>query len=444
MPACLSKGTNIMPHSTRRKSLAVALLIPLAAVAQTKGPQQVVRPPIAQAWIDVATFAGMGGMGTGMSGNPMGAFGGMMGGGRNEGNRFGNTQMGSAGQWVDVTLRTSRNPDLQDATQAVPAGSKLAPMLNLLSPKEQKAPPADDETPTPPENFERPKGRIYLYWGCSETLRPGQPRVLDMATAAPMEYGSIFQSRHATQRGTHAARGRPLWPNPNDTRMVPDGASLVGEHAFAGQGVPDNFRFAIPAAQDIMPPFELNQRNADGATLIDWKTMPTARAYFLAAMGSRGRDEIVFWSSSELPEAGMGLNDYQTNSAVDRWLKEKVLLAPGETHCAVPKGAFSGEGAILRAIAYGSELNLAYPPRPADPKKPWEPEWAAKIRVKSVTSAMLGMNMDSTTGRRGRRDVTREAPREEESREEARKEAPRKEEQQTIKPVDVLRGIFGR
>jgi hypothetical protein len=352
--------------------------------------------------------------------------------------------MGSAGQWLDVTLRTSRNPDLQEATQAVPAGSKLAPLLNLLSPKEQKAPPPDDDTPTQPEHYERPKGKIYLYWGCSETVRAGQPRVLDMATAAPTDYAAIFQSRHATQRGTHVARGRPLWPNPNDTRMVPDGASLVGEHAFAGQGVPDSFRFAVPAAQDIMPPFELVQRNADGATLIDWKAMPTARAYFLAAMGSRGRDEMVFWSSSELPEAGMSLIDYQTNSAVDRWLNEKVLLAPSETHCAVPKGAFSSEGAMLRAIAYGSELNLAHPPRPVDQKKPWEPEWAAKVRVKSVATAMLGMNMDGATGRRSRRDTPREAQPNEASRDEARKEEPKKEEQTIIKPVDVLRGIFGR
>ena len=46
---------------------------------------------------------------------------------------------------------------------------------------------------------------------------------------------------------------------------------------------------------------------------------------------------------------------------------------------------------MLRMIAYGTELNLAYPPRPTDPKVAWEPDWALKVRVKSVTSAMLGM-----------------------------------------------------
>jgi hypothetical protein len=88
----------------------------------------------------------------------------------------------------------------------------------------------------------------------------------------------------------------------------------------------------------------------------------------------------------------MGLVDYQTNKTVDQWLKDKVLLAPATTRCDIPKGIFGeGEGGMLRMIAYGTEINLAHPPRPTDPKLAWEPEWALKVRVKSVASSMLGM-----------------------------------------------------
>ena len=83
---------------------------------------------------------------------------------------------------------------------------------------------------------------------------------------------------------------------------------------------------------------------------------------------------MVIWTSSELPDTGFGLTDYQTNAAVDRWLREKVLLAPTTTQCTVPKGVFPGEGAMLRVIAYGNELNLVHPPRPADPKAAWAPD----------------------------------------------------------------------
>jgi len=98
---------------------------------------------------------------------------------------------------------------------------------------------------------------------------------------------------------------------------------------------------------------------------------------------------MVIWTSSELPDSGMGLFDYQTNAAVDKWLNEKVLLPPTTTKCAIPKEA-AAQG-MLRAIAYGTELNMAYPPRPSDPKIAWEPEWNVKLRVKSMTTTMIGM-----------------------------------------------------
>jgi hypothetical protein len=269
-----------------------------------------------------------------------------------------------------------------------------------------------------------------------------------MATAKPDEFGKFFVSRRATQRGAHSAAGRPLWPNEPDSRMVPANASLVGEHAFSGQGVPEGFRFTIPAQQDLMPEIALRQTNVGGATQLEWAALPTARAYFVAAMGAKGGMggggsdvEMVFWTSSEVPELGSGLVDYQTNPAVDRWLGEKVLLAPTVTRCAVPKGIFGeSSGAMLRMIAYGSELNLAHPPRPADPKVPWEPQWAVKVRVKSVTSAMLGMDMGEMQRGAGSRGAAAPAP---------RPDAPppaaeTKPEEKLPDPINVLKGIFGR
>jgi hypothetical protein len=424
--------------------VVAGLALATAAAAQTKGPQQVVKPPVAQAWIDVATFAGMGmPMGGGAAG-PMGMLGSMLGGGAGAKNTFGMTQAASAGRWVDVTLYTSRNPSLAEALQSVPQGTQLAPTLKLMSPLEEKGKPVrpDDDTPIVRE-YERPKGKMLLYWGCGETVRPGQPRVVDFATAAPADFQKFFIARSATQRGAHSAVGRPHWPSRDDTRMVPANASLVGEHGFTGQGVPEGFRFAIPAAQDIMPAIELAQRDAGGATVLEWKALPTARAYFVAAMGakegSRGGDgaEIVFWTSSEEPDTGSGLVDYQTNAAVDRWLREKVLLAPSATTCTVPKGIF-GQGALLRMIAYGTELNVVHPPRPADPKIAWEPQWAAKVRVKSVASAMLGMDMGSMMRGGGKEEAPPAA-------EAAKKDdKPPSAVDEALDAAKRLRGLFGR
>ena len=403
---------------------SILLAIPPTVFAQSAAP------PEAQAWIDIATFSGMGMPMGGMGGNPMSALGGMFGGKAGLGsNSFGNTRSMSAGRWVDVTVRSRANPNLEEAQQAIPEGF-MSPALELKTPKNAPPPPRDEED-VRHEEPEKPKGRMLLYWGCGPEIRPGQPKILDMATAGPGDFAKFFVGRSATQRGAHLAAGRPVWPNPDDSRMVPASASLQGEHAFSGKGIPDGFRFKIPAAQDLMPPLTLDQAESNGATDLSWNAIATARAYFVSAMGSNGKEDMVMWTSSELADTGFGLMDYQTNAAVDRWLKEKVLLASNTTRCTVPKGIFGEHGGMLRLIAYGDELNLAHPPRPKDAKAKWQPVWAVKLRVKAVTSGMLGM---AAQGRAG--DSSRERNKAQEQESSGVPKMPQ--------PMELLKGIFGR
>jgi hypothetical protein len=406
---------------------AVAAMVLLAGSAGAQQPQQQVSPPKAQAWIDVATFSGLG-MPAGMGGpggpNPMAMLGSLLGGGAAK-NSFGQTKSGSPGRWVDVTLRGTGA--LAEATLAAPAGF-ITPALKLQAPQAAPAPVPDnepDDKVVEPE-VRKPEGRLLMYWGCGAQVRSGQPRVLDFATLSPADLQRFFVTRGATGRGAHATPGRPLWPSQADTRMVPAQASLAGEHQFVGAGI-DNFRFQIPPAQDLMPALEMKQQEAGGSTQVSWNAIGAARAYFVAAMGAGSGDkEMVIWTSSEVPDTGFGLFDYQGNAAIDRWLREKVLLAPATTSCAVPAGIFGG-GAMLRLIAYGSELNLAHPPRPTDPKLRWDPDWAVKLRVKSMAQGMLGMQMAEMPAAAGG-DRAADAPPEEK------------------KPgaLQILRGILGR
>jgi len=413
----------------RLTAIIGAALVLTAASGQAAAQTANVKPPQAQAWIDVATFSGMGMPMGGMAGGggPLSALGGLFGGGAGgEKNTFGHTQEMGAGRWVDVTLFTRNNPSLSEAQQAVPAGF-MSPALKLQAPQNVKPPPPEDEEKVVEHTYDKPKGRLLLYWGCGATVRAGQPKVLDMASASAADLAKFFVSRRATQRGTHSSAGRPVWPSLADARMVSANASLVGEHAFSGAGVPEGFRFQIPAAQDLMPALQVQQTDQGGATELAWVGLPTARGYFAAGMGAARQDETVIWSSSEVPETGFGLIDYQTNSAVDRWVREKVLLSTGTTQCTVPKGVFAGQGAMLRVIAYGNELNLAQPPRPADPKAAWEPVWAAKVRVKSVASVMLGMPSMGETPTAGSEPSPQPQP-----------------EEKKLKPLDLLKGILGK
>ena len=166
-----------------------------------------------------------------------------------------------------------------------------------------------------------------------------------------------------------------------------------------------------------------------------WQPVANARGYFLTAMGVKGETDMIMWSSSEQPDPGWGLMDYLVPSRVDKLIEEKVVLPTSTTRCAIPQGIYAGaEGAMVRMIAYGPELNLVHPQRPADPKAPWNPEWAARVRVKSTGMTILGMGDEEDKPRRGRSNRN--------MREESAQE--RDEPSQMPGAGNVLRGIFGR
>lgn len=442
-------------ESSRNRSLMIAVCATCAAfntlpsIAQSKGPQQVVKPPVALAYVDVATASSDMPGGNmmdvvaqgGVSGGLFGALGGLVrgaaGGVTGGGNTFGQTRnMGfGSGRYVDVSVFTQKNRSLAEATQNIPAAMNLGQSLKLVAVVPDKPlpqGPVEDKEYEP--SYEKPRGKISMYWGCSDTIRPGQPRTLDAATARIEDFGKFFVTRGSTTKGARAEPGHPSWPNKQDDRQVPDSASLVGQHAVLGNGMPESFKFALSAAQDLMPPIQLTQGKNETGVDLEWQAVPHVRGYFIAVMGGRsdGADsgEAIFWTSSELPETGLGLLDYQSNSNIDKWISEKVVLPATATRCAVPKGIFSeGAGGMLRMIAYGSDAYFAYPARPADPRIAWEPEWQTKVRVKSTYFSVLGgMGGGEGKGRTGRG------------------QEPKAEKREETKPnaVELFKGLFGR
>ena len=343
----------------------------------------------------------------------MGMFGGFFGGTKNAG--------GAPGKWLDTALHTRNKPSGTLGSHAIPPALNMGSALPLI-PVQVERGRSEGEA-----DMERPKGRLLFYWGCSETVRPGQPRVLDFARAAPDEYSKFMIGRFAPDRGAKAVAGRSVWPNEQDRKRVPANASLNGDHAVSGDGVPAGLRFAVGAGHASTPKSSLSgQGDPKRPINVGWADVNNARAYFLTAMGGKGEQEMIIWSSSEQPDPGWGLMDYLPPAQIERLLKEKVILPTSTQRCAIPAGIFAGvEGAMVRMIAYGPELNLAHPPRPANPKAPWNPEWAVRVRVKSTGMTMLG-----DEGGRGSSRA---------------QSGQQKEESEGLpSPGNLLRGIFGR
>ncbi len=418
--------------------LAASLcLLGLAASAQTD------KAPKTQLWIDLSTgsMAGMPELDMPMGGGLMG----MVGGGRP--GMGSNTHYGMARTMgimpprvIDIALHNSLRPGVE-ARQAIPPGMRMGESLPLLPPKAQ--PTAPSEPGELPQEYEqqKPKGRILVYWGCGSEVRAGQPRVIDLARAKPTDFAVAFAGRAVPDQGARVGPSHALYPNERNQVQLARDSSLVGEHQVIGEGVPASMRFTLGSAQDLMPAIDLRTtgkpQDSMGTT---WQPVRNARAYYLHAMSQNG-DDMVMWSSAETPDTGMGLFDYLPNATIDRWLKERVLLPAEATQCAIPRGIFAaGAGResapMLRMMAYGGESHIVHPPRPADPKAPWAPEWAVRVRVKAHTMAMLGEEQGGSAMRgAGSSDLPEPA-----EREEGRAAQPAN----TVSPINLLRGILGR
>ena len=248
---------------------------------------------------------------------------------------------------------------------------------------------------------------MLIYWGCGEIIGKGQPKVIDTAKMNSVEFGKVFSGRTPThQIPPYAHKGWIYgeWPNNEDKTDIPKDSSLIGGHLVRGNYVPD-IRFSLDRKRDFMAPVKFSpiQVAQNSAMKVEWQSIPTAIGYFASAMGyDQKSGDSIFWSSSEVPEMGFALQNFLTTADVSRFIKEKVVMDPSRTTCTVPPVFREVQGAMLQFVAYGEEFNLVYPPRPKDPKQPWDPQWSVKVRLKSTGMTTLMANEDDGSGRSGK------------------------------------------
>lgn len=410
-----------MSRSLLLTSAALAIL----ALASPAGAQKATGPT-ALYWMDAETTAGLGGMGGGAGGRPgMGAMmGAMMGGGfnPNQANKSLLLELGSQQKPAGGAAEADHlPPSTLGAGRALPLTYKANP------------------SPTGTTPFERPKGRMLIYWGCGERAGANQPAVIDFAKlgrGAPMpQIGTVNIGRdRSPSAGGWATYGN--WPNERTRTTVPPTGRLAGMHTVSSNYAPE-ISFTLTANQDFMAPlqFKANGKTAAGGTLLTWRSVPRATGYGAVAIGSQGRDDtVIVWSSSKSQLAGMTLMDYISPTEARRLIGQGVVMPPETTSCAVPAEVTQalGEGGIVQMIAYGDEANFSYPPKPSDPKQPWKLEWSAKVRYKSTAMQMLGMDMAEMMGGadEGYEDGDRRRP-------------PQRGQQQPNRGRDIMRGLGG-
>lgn len=397
----------------RFKGRAAVAAVVAGALAAPAAAQQ--SGPVAVYWVSASTTTGMAGMmGMGAPGGPragggkrpgLGAMmGAALGGGAIPG--FGGGGRGGRGggapQYthnLELQLGSTQKPAGEpSAEHFVPAGLQVGPSLPLVTPR--VAPPEPSETYQPPQmNGQRPQGKIKIYWGCGEHAA-GPPIAIDFATLGQGKMPNIPMITANPGRPPSAGRYATYgdWPNERSRATVPPQGSLVGVHTVSGDYSPP-INFTLGPDHDFMAPLNITSQNptAGGGTRITWNPVGGATGYFAWMMGGgaggRGDDvQAVMWSSSMTPAFMGAVMDYLPPSEVRRLIASRVVLPPSASECVIPSEVVqSGAVGMLSMIAYGDEANFSDPPKPANPKAPWNLKWTAKVRFKSTTSTILGM-----------------------------------------------------
>ena len=385
--------------------LAATLSSGTEAWAQARRTAAVAAPGgTAQYWMSAETTSGLSAQ-TGMTGQ--GARPSMLGalsGGMNRGS--------NAGYVRNLRLELGSGRRAAGTPQAdhfIPAGLNAGPSLPLVSPEPSRAP--TNPVYNPGGGDGGANGRILIYFGCGERARAGQPVELDLRRMAqdqvpPGIAQLAIQAMHGPNQANSATFG--MWPNDRSRTVIPASGSLVGAHRIAGNYSPE-INFSLAQGQDFMAPIRITQNNraASGAVPVAWQSVPNATGYYLMAVGSRGDNTIVMWSSSEIPTSQMGAFDYLSPAEAARLIQQRVVLSPATTQCTVPAEFNQGlQGASLMMTAFGPEANFSTP-RPASASRSWRPDWTVKFRTRSQYAGLLGQDIEAMM--RGDRNASRDS-----------------------------------
>ena len=349
-------------------SVSAAVLMGAAPAKQeAKAP-----PPIASYWMDVATQSGMG-AGMTAGGRPdMGQIMAMMNGG------------GQAIHTLDLRLASKDKPAAAPkADHLVPPGLQMGASLPLVTPVREETPVEHSGMPT---QWQQPKGRMLIYWGCGEHVSAGQPTVIDFSKIQPgkMPPGMAAMATMAhVQTGPTSAPGFGRWPNDRDSRQVPVAGSLLGQHKVEGNYSPP-IAFSLAAGQDFMPALGLRDGGAlpSGASRLMWQPAATATGYALSLFGSNQGGDVIMWTSAK--SAQMPAMDYLAPSEVKRLVASGSVLPPSANECVLP-------AEVAAAVPMGMVMMVGYGPEADFTDNPKLPKWTTKVRYKTTASLMRGM-----------------------------------------------------
>jgi hypothetical protein len=263
-------------------------------------------------------------------------------------------------------------------------GDKLD--LELYRPKPEQTGTEADRAFDPDK---MPEFTIKMYWGSSETVKEGQPRIFSWKNMTPEQKEAMKkQAREAQNASSYFYKPNwttGYWPTQRQRGTVPNNASLVGTYTL-NTNYTGTVAIDAPAGVEFLPPIEMSSPDLkkkipfDKFIAFEWAPITGALGQYAYAFGMEGRNTLIMWSSSEnFREGMMGDPGFMQMSEVKQFVSDNVFMGPSATKMTIPAGIFkNADMAMLNMAAYGpgSALEKAQP--------------LPRIQTKSSLNIMLG------------------------------------------------------
>ncbi len=243
-----------------------------------------------------------------------------------------------------------------------------------------------------------PDFTIKLYWGSSDTVKDGQPKVIHWGGMTPEQKEAVKAHARDAQRGGGTSYFyKPGWTTgywPKDPIQIDAKASLVGNFALTSTYT-GNVAIDSPQNVDFLAPIEMTAPNLeqkiDLGNSIDfqWTQVPNLLGQFATIMGMEGKNTLVLWTSSEIPkESAMADMGFLQMSEVKDLVGQTVFMPGDRTSVNVPVGIFKEcDFAMFQMAGYGPGTAL-------DQAQP-----LPRIQTKTTLSIMLGGKKMAGMGR---------------------------------------------
>lgn len=287
----------------------------------------------------------------------------------------------------------------KDATAYVtpPAGLKQGNRLDLelFRPKPGQVDGGSSRDFDPDKN---PEFTIKMYWGSSETVKPGQPKVIRWADIAPDAKAAMKAQARDVRAGADYFY-KPdwttaFWPTKKQPGKIAADASLVGTYSlttnYCGSvalDAPSNVNFLGPIAFSA-PSFD-KKIDMNKSMNFQWALIPNVLGQYASVMGMEGKNTIIIWSSSEVfGERLMGDMGFMQMADVRDMVAQNMFMGPDRVKVSVPAAIFNNADMVMmNMIGYGpgSALDKVQP--------------IPRIQTKTTFMGMLGGKKMQDMGR---------------------------------------------